>query len=234
MQRKCYAIILASGEGVRFGSNIPKQFIKIKGKTIIEHSIERFHICKCIDEITLVINPKYNKRLEELELDKKYDKFVNVVEGGMTRMQSSFLGLRSINANDTDIVLIHDAVRPLVTTEIINSCYEKLKLVNAVAVAIPVTDTIYKASSNNIIEDVVGRKYLIKAQTPQGFRYGLIKKAYEIAMSEKEPLFTDDVSLILNNKLDKVYWIQGDEKNIKITYPIDEKFAGIIIDQNEI
>ena len=131
--------------------------------------------------------------------------------------------------DENSIVLIHDAVRPLVNDKIINDCVEKLKIAKAVAVAIPASDTIYKINDKAIIDDIPERKFFLQAQTPQGFSTKLIKEAHKKAFNDISTNFSDDVSLVHKYKLAKIHWVLGDENNIKVTYPIHEEFAKIIL-----
>ena len=234
MKGKCYAIILASGEGKRFEGKLPKQFIWIKGKTVIEHTIKTFDDCPDVDEIILVVNPDYKYFVDKLLLNEKYSKLTKIINGGKLRVESAYNGLKSAGGDDNDIVLIHDAVRPFVTLKCIQDCIIRLNNVNSVGVAVPVTDTIYQFRDNNEVTMSVDRNKLLRAQTPQGFRIGLIRKAYELAIKDKDIEFTDDVSIILHYNLDKVYWVPGDESNIKITYPVDEEYAKLIMDTREL
>ena len=209
--------------------NYPSSFVKLKGKTILEHSIDAFEHNKYVDKIYIVINPLFKTLAEDIIGNNEYKKIKKIIDGGKTRRESSYLGLKSLSAKDNDIVLLHDAVRPLLGNKIITHCIKKLKMVNAVAAAIPSSDTIYRIDNSTKILEVPERKFLLLAQTPQGFRFNLIKKAHKLAAKDNNSEFTDDVSMILKYKLDDVYWVNGDEKNIKITYPIDEKFAKVIL-----
>jgi ribitol-5-phosphate 2-dehydrogenase (NADP+) / D-ribitol-5-phosphate cytidylyltransferase len=229
MAEKVYAIILASGDGRRFNSELPKQFIKLKDKSILEYSIEAFEKNKHVDKICIVINPLFRTIVEEIISRNAYAKVCKVLDGGKTRRESSWIGVKGLNAKADDIVLIHDAVRPLLGSKTISHCVKKLKTLNAVAVAIPASDTIYRIDETTRVKEVPDRKFLLLAQTPQGFRYKLIKKAHKMAAKDQNIDFSDDISMILQYELDDVFWVNGDEKNIKITYPIDEKFARVIL-----
>lgn len=214
-----YVIILASGTGERIGNKTPKQFIEIKGKTILEHTISVFEKNKKTDRIILVVHRDY------LEFCKnfKFKKLYKVIEGGKKRQDSSRLGVNLINEDDAK-VLIHDAARPFIKDEIINNCYDALDKYNAVNTGVESTDTIIEINENNIITDIPKRSSLLRCQTPQGFRCSLIKKAHKIAL-EKNLEVTDDTGLIVLLNLDRVFVVKGDIENIKITYPDDIKTA---------
>ena len=153
---KNYAVILASGKGTRYGSEIPKQFVKISGKTIFEHAIEVFQKSEFIDYIVIVVTSEYRDYAEEILLKHNYDKVIKLLNGGEIRKESSYIGVNSIEDKEAN-VLIHDCARPLVTQKIIKECVESLKEHNAVNVAIPVTDTVINVK-NNLIESIFDKK----------------------------------------------------------------------------
>lgn len=219
---KHIAIILASGTGSRSGLNIPKQFYKINGKTVLDYSIEAFQKNENIDEIVVVSNPDFFDLTKEISF--KYSKVKNVLIGGETRQQSSYNGVFSISDKNVN-VLIHDAVRPFVTQSIINRCTEALKKHKAVNVAIESSDTIVEIDENNIIKSIPNRKYLRRCQTPQCFNIELIKKAHMLASDDKNAVITDDCGLVLRYNLSDIFVVNGDENNIKITYPSDIQIA---------
>ena len=145
-----------------------------------------------------------------------------VIKGGQTRQQSSYNGVNEIP--DGAKVLIHDAVRPFVTQKIITDCVKALEKYNAVGVAIPCTDTIIQVN-NNLIENIPKREILMQIQTPQAFSVEVIKKAHEYAKEHPEIKVTDDCGLIKSLNLCDIFVVEGDVKNIKITYPKDLAIA---------
>lgn len=214
---KNYGIILASGSGSRYGSDIPKQFIKIAGKTILEHTIEIFEKAPEIDEISVIITPEYRHVAENILLKNKYKKVTRLLNGGETRKDSSYIGINSIDDTEAN-VLIHDCARPFLTQKIITECVEALKTYSAIDVAIPATDTVIEVE-NGIISDIPDRSKLKRGQTPQCFKLSLIKKAHELSKNDKK--FTDDCGLIVKYNLADVFVVDGDVENIKVTYPSD-------------
>lgn len=216
---KNIAIILASGTGERFGEKIPKQFYKFEGKTILEHSIDAFEKNKNIDEIILVTNPKFRDLAEEILKNNDYKKVTKLLNGGKTRVESSYVG--TSEAPEESNVLIHDAVRAFVTQKIIDDNIEALKKYEAVGTAIDTVDTIIQVDENNVITAIPPRKFLKRVQTPQSFRANLIKKAHEMALKDEDANFTDDCGLILRYNLAPIHIVDGDELNIKITHKND-------------
>ena len=214
---KNYGIILASGTGTRYKSDVPKQFIKIAGKTVLEHTLDIFEKNKLIDCIILVITPDYRYIAEEILLKNNYKKVFKILNGGETRKESSYIGLSSISDDEANVI-IHDCARPFLSNRIIKDCVNALKNYNAVDVAIPSADTIIKVK-DNIIENIPERKTLLRGQTPQCFKLSVIKKAHEL--SQNDTNFTDDCGLVVKHNLCKVYVVEGEMENIKITYPSD-------------
>ena len=226
---KNYAIVLASGSGLRFGYKMPKQFAKIKEKTIFEYSIEAFEKCEDIDYIVVVINSDYFDYAQNIINTNNYKKIYKLLKGGDTRQKSSFIGINSLEDTEAN-VLIHDCARPLLSNQIITKCLYALEEHNAVAVGIPVTDTLWEIDKNGFIKNIPDRKNYKLAQTPQCFKLSLIKKAHQLASSNQN--YTDDCSLIIDNNLDKIYIVDGDINNIKITYPKDLCIAAEILSDN--
>lgn len=218
---KNIAIILASGTGERFGENIPKQFFEFRGKTLLEHALDTFDRNKNIDEIILVTNPKFRDLAEEILARSSYTKITKVLNGGATRVESSYIG--TSEAPDDANVLIHDAVRAFVTQKIIDNNIEALKKYEAIGTAIDTIDTIVQVDKNSVITAIPTRKYLKRVQTPQSFRATLIKQAHRLALKEENTNFTDDCGLILHYKLAPIHIVEGDELNIKITHKNDLK-----------
>lgn len=216
---KNIAVILASGTGERFGENIPKQFYEFKGKTLLEHSLDAFEQNENINEIFLVTNPKFRDLAEEILAKSNYKKITKVLNGGKTRVESSYIGTKE--APDESNVLIHDAVRAFVTQDIINRNIEALGKYKAVGTAIDTVDTIIQTDENNCIINIPARSTLKRVQTPQSFRADLIKKAHKRALYENNQNFTDDCGLILQYKLVPIHIVDGDEINLKITQKSD-------------
>ncbi|EIX6261636.1 2-C-methyl-D-erythritol 4-phosphate cytidylyltransferase, partial [Campylobacter coli] len=214
---KNYGIILASGIGKRFGSELPKQLVKISGKTIFEHTLQIFENSSHIDYIIVVVNPLYKNFFEKIIINSKTSKVLKIVNGGDTRKESSAIGIGCIEEQEANVI-IHDSVRPFLSEDIIKRCIKALRTHNAVDVAIPATDTLIEIE-NNYIKEIPKRENYMQGQTPQCFKLSLIKKAHELSKNDND--FTDDCGLILKYNLDKVYVVKGSNTNIKITYRED-------------
>jgi len=226
MENKKYvsAIILAAGKGKRMDSQIPKQYLNIAGKTILDTTLYKFEKSNEVDEIILVVNK------DEIDYVKSgispfYGKISHVVKGGKTRTESVYQGLKNVG-KDCDIVLIHDGVRPFVSYNLISSCIENASIYRACVPVIEVMDTIKEVSEEGTVEKTLDRKKLRAVQTPQAFDFSLIKECYERAVTENAD-FTDDASIV-EYYGHKVKTIEGLYKNIKITTPLDLRLAEII------
>lgn len=226
MKRKNIAVILAGGKGERFDSSLPKQFAKLAGKSVIEHTIDIFENHEKIDEIAIVMNKDFINKMEEIILKNNWKKLKKVLQGGKERYHSS---LAAINAYDGEFVnlIFHDAVRPLLSRRIISEVIEALENYDAVDVAIPATDTIIKVNTDNMyIENIPQRKQMFQGQTPQAFKSEIIKKAYEIALQDPNFVTTDDCGVVKKYMPEKaVFVVNGSPKNIKLTRIEDLYFA---------
>ncbi len=220
------AIILAGGKGKRFGSETPKQLVKLSGKPIIEYSIMQFQKNKNIDDIYIVSNTQSSGEIRKLVYDGNYTKVKGVIVGGETRQESSYTALYFLKKHtETTHVLIHDSVRPFVDDNIINKCVEKLRNFNAIDVCIPSTDTLVKIKKDHyncqLIDIIPDRSIMRRGQTPQAFKLSTILEAHELALKYKYDNATDDCSLVKHFGLGEICVIDGSEYNIKITTPID-------------
>lgn len=212
------AVILAGGSGTRLGNEIPKQFMKVAGKQVIEHTIEVFEKSDLIDEICIVCRPDFISEVENLKVKNHYSKVKKILYGGKERYDSS---LAAINAytDDNDNILFHDAVRPLVNQRIISDCIEALKHYNAVDVATPTSDTIVSVDDKNCIDFIPNRHYLRNGQTPQCFKLGTIRRAYQLALADPNFVTTDDCGTVRKYLPEEpIYVVKGENFNMKLTY----------------
>lgn len=209
---KITAIITAGGTSSRYG-NTNKLLEKINNKEVLRYTIEAFENSN-VDEIIICANKSIIPELEKLFTHK-------IIEGGTTRQESVFNGLK---ATTCDFVLIHDGARPMITPEIINKSIELVKEKNAITVMTKTIDTIKKVENGKIIS-TIDRTQLYNTQTPQAFKYDLIKSAHEKLQGKN---FTDDAGMLEFLGYD-VYVLDGDYKNIKITTPNDIEIAKVYL-----
>lgn len=213
------AILLASGAGTRFRSETPKQFLKLAGKAVLEHTLDVFQRHPRIDEIVLVIGGEHRLLVEQMVNAGGYAKVARIVEGGSTRQGSSAAGIGAIQG-DGHKVLVHDAVRPLLDPDVVDRCLDALDQFDAVDTGISSADTVIQVSPNDVIESIPKRDTLRLGQTPQGFRAGTLRAAHALAAKDP-PTVTDDCGLILHFGLGQVKVVDGAVGNIKVTYPSD-------------
>lgn len=218
---KNIAIIVCSGVGKRMGANLPKQFIQIKNKPIVCYTIDKFENCEKIDEIIIVTNNDYIQFFKE-DIIKKYNykKIKYVISGGKERLNSVYNGLNCIKDKNS-IVLIHDGVRPFVENNDILNIIENTKKYDACILGVKAKDTI-KICNNGFIQQTPNRDDVYLAQTPQAFKFDLIKKAYDYAINNNI-FITDDASAVECIGY-SVKIVEGSYKNIKITTSEDLKF----------
>ena len=200
------AVVLAGGTGTRVGLNIPKQLIKIAGKPIIEHTIAAMQASPVIDEIIVMMAPGYLDDVRAVVKKGGYDKVSQILEGaggpGATRNDTTALALAALGDEDCN-VLLHDAVRPLVSQTIINANVEALATYEAVDTAIPSADTVIQVDAASAtggeprMTDVLPRHLLRRGQTPQSFRLSTIRAAYAKAAEDPEFTATDDCTVVL-------------------------------------
>lgn len=208
-------IITAGGTSTRYGKT-NKLLEKVHSKEIIKHTVEAFLGVNKINEIIICANKSI---IDELKNIFQGMEKIKIIEGGQTRQQSVFNGLKKITY--CDYILIHDGARPMITSEIIQNAIEMVKEKKALTVAAKTIDTIKKVDENLKIINTIDRNSLYNTQTPQAFEYQLIKKAHEELVGEN---FTDDAGMLEHLGYD-VYVIEGDYKNIKITTQDDITIA---------
>ncbi len=215
------AIILAGGSGSRLGGELPKQFLKVAGKKIIEHTIDVFDSHDLIDEVAVVCRPDYMDTLKEILAANRYRKVRKILPGGKERYDSSLAAINAYQDDDINL-LLHDAVRPLVNHRIIDDCLKALQQYRAVDVAATTTDTIVQVDANDCIKAIPPRQWLRNGQTPQCFKRGVIRKAYDIALKDPNFVTTDDCGVVRRYLPDEpIYVVDGEMFNMKVTYSED-------------
>ena len=224
---KVTAIVPAAGRGMRMRGDISKQYLPLAGKPILVHTLLALEQCPAIDEVILAVREKEVAHCKE-EIVEKFalKKIKEIIAGGERRQDSIYNALKMIRPN-CDLVLIHDSVRPFITEEIILRTIEETKLHGAVAMAIPLTDTIKQGDGEGFVKKTLNRDELWSIQTPQGFKYSLIQKAYSQAY-EDGFYGTDDASLVERIE-HPVKMVEGSPENIKITTPEDLIIAEAIL-----
>jgi len=216
-----YAVIVAGGSGNRMNAAIPKQFLPINGTPVLLYTIETFLSAFSDLEIILVLPEKFMRDGDAIVQQASDPKRIEIAAGGNTRFHSVKNGLKLVTENA--IVFVHDAVRCLVTSDLIHRCYEgALENGNAIP-AIPVSDTVRMETAEGSV--VVDRSKLLVIQTPQTFFSNLLLKAFE---QEYDSSFTDEATVAEKFGI-KIHLIPGEDENIKLTRPIDMEIAEKIL-----
>ena len=214
------AIILAGGVGSRLGMSTPKQFFKVAGKMVVEHTIDVFERNQHIDEIAIVSNPALVADFENIVLRNKWRKVKKILKGGPERYYSSLSAITAYQNEDANLIF-HDAVRPLVSQRIIDDVVEALATHRAVNVAVPSADTIIEVDGD-FITNIPDRSRLRRGQTPQAFDRQLIAEAYDKALQDPNFRTTDDCGVVRTYVPEEpIYVVRGEESNMKLTYRED-------------
>lgn len=224
MTTKQAVIIVAGGKGERMQTSVPKQFLLINNLPVLMHTIRCFFSFNPLADIILVLPAAQMDYWKQLCMHHHFDIKHQLAEGGNTRFESVKNGLSAVHA-DVELVAIHDGVRPLVSHETISRCYEAA---NQYGAAIPVTDAV--ESIREIIPGgsvAVDRSKYKLVQTPQVFKADIIQKAY---LQSYIPQFTDDASVV-ESLGHKIFLVDGNRENIKITTAVDLKQAAIYMSE---
>jgi 2-C-methyl-D-erythritol 4-phosphate cytidylyltransferase len=226
------AAVLAGGSGRRFGTEVPKQLLSLRGSTVIEHSVAAFEEAPAVDEIVVVAPQGIIREVAALLAGAGFRKVSQVIEGGRTRPDSAQQAIRAVVSRDPDgecDLLLHDAARPLVDQATIAACVAALTEHQAVGVTIPSSDTVVTVQ-DGVITQVPSRDTVHRCQTPQGFRLSVIRRAYELATADPGFTATDDCGVVLRYLPGvPVAVVPGSSRNIKITYPGDIEIAEILL-----
>jgi 2-C-methyl-D-erythritol 4-phosphate cytidylyltransferase len=214
------AIIVAAGSGARFGE--PKQFAYLRAKPVLEWTLERFEAHPGVGAVVLVLPDENDFKHYRV----RYPKIVDIVRGGERRQDSVWQGFRILGAAGPEIVLVHDGARPLVPADLITRVIEAARADGAAVPVLPVEDTL-KEVRDGKVGATVDRSRLFRAQTPQGFRYDVLKKALDAARHDRF-FGTDEAALVERIGL-PVSAVAGDPRNIKITTPVDIPLAEALL-----
>ena len=214
---KKHIIIVAGGKGLRMGGDIPKQFLPVGGKPVLMRTLEAFHAYDASMQLILVLPVSQQAYWKQLCAEYQFDLAHEIADGGETRFHSVKNGLSLVK--EDGLVGVHDGVRPFVSQEVIARCYEEAVSLKAVIPVIGVVETVRHLIGEG--SETVPRDQYKLVQTPQVFEVALLRRAYEQTYTE---LFTDDASVV-EALGEKVYLVEGNRENIKLTTPFDLKLA---------
>lgn len=220
---KRYAILVGGGSGSRMQQDIPKQFLLLDGKPVLMHTLEAFYQSEPRPEIVVVLNVDFHEYWEKLCKTHQFSIPHTLVKAGQERFFSVKNGLKLVKGKA--LVAIHDAVRPIIKKEKIEQAFSYAEVHGNAVLAIPSKDSVRLSDTKG--NKAVARELVYLIQTPQIFTSNMLKKAYE---QEFKPSFTDDASVVEHAGM-AINMLEGDPKNIKITYPEDLVLAEVFLKQ---
>lgn len=231
-----YGVILAGGIGSRMGGDKPKQYLTVKNKPIIIYTIEKFYAVPEFEKI-IVLCPKqwveHTKNLIEKYIPRSLSRVI-VIEGGDTRNETIMNSIKFIeeegNLDNDTIIVTHDSVRPFVTHRIITENIEAAKKFGACDTVVPATDTIVESQNNSTISAIPDRSKMYQGQTPQSFNAIKLRNMY-LSLNDEEKAILTDAAKIFVIKGEDVALVQGENFNMKLTYPYDLRVAKSLLEE---
>ncbi|TFE23850.1 2-C-methyl-D-erythritol 4-phosphate cytidylyltransferase [Cohnella luojiensis] len=218
------AVVVAAGRGTRMGAADNKPYLKLAGRTVLAHTLEAFERSSSVSSIILVVTSGEQRKAAEIISVEGFCKVTLIIPGGAERQDSVYAGLAALS---TEGVLVHDAARPLVTSEQIEACCRAAEEHGSAALAVPVKDTIKVSDGNGFIVATPERRTLWSVQTPQAFSRQELMQAHREAQEEGATA-TDD-AMLLERLGRKIAIVQGDYANLKITTPEDLPIAELLL-----
>ncbi len=224
---KVTAIIPSAGKGKRMGHTVPKHFLRLEDKPILAYTLEAFEKCSEVDYVLIVVRSGEEEYcLNEVVEKYTFNKVLRIVIGGEKRQDSVYNGIKELD-HDTDIVVVHDGVRPFVSPGLISETVKLAMYEDGVVAALPVKDTIKEVTGEGVIKSTPHREFLWYAQTPQTFKKRVLEEAFIRAYNEG--FYGTDESSLIERMGGKVKIIEGSPENIKITTKEDLLQAEIIL-----
>lgn len=214
---KTFAVIPAGGKGIRSGFSAPKQYLKFNGKELIIYTLEVFQKNKSIDEIIIAVEKSYFPLIKKIKEKYNLTKIKRIVEGGKERQDSVRNALLAIDTGKDDLIIVHDAARPLLTSKVLNNAIRIAEKKGNALVCIKAKDTLIRAKDT--VDSYLDRKEIFNVQTPQIFRYKDLMKAFEKAYKEK--FYGTDESMLVKRLGKKIHIAEGSVLNFKITTKSD-------------
>lgn len=229
------AIILAGGIGSRVGGDIPKQFLTIKDVPIIAYTLEHFQRCADIDSIVVVCLKGWENEIEKCRNDFGIDKIIRVISGGKNSFESISAGVLGISdiMDPKGIVVIHDSVRPIISSEMISDCIDVAKIHGNGCASIPMNETIVKKKSKISGSENIDRSSVMRVQTPQAYRYDLISNLYSKAHEKgvSDSIYANTLFLEFGGE---IFFSKGSETNLKVTSRKDLDIIEILINKGSV
>jgi 2-C-methyl-D-erythritol 4-phosphate cytidylyltransferase len=228
------AILPAAGLGTRMGAGTPKQFLELGGEPLVIFTLRRLATCAAITDFILATRGEELTSLEDRVSKARLGRPARVVHGGDTRQQSVANALAQV-APDTEIVLVHDAVRPFITPEQVDRLILEARARGAAILGIPAIDTVKEVKRASLPQDValitstIPRERIVLAQTPQAFRYAILREAF--ARATQDDVTASDEASLVERLGREVFVVLGSERNLKITRPSDMDLARFYLEQ---
>jgi 2-C-methyl-D-erythritol 4-phosphate cytidylyltransferase len=234
---RVFVILPAAGLGTRMAPGhaahtAPKQFLELAGVPILIHTLRAFAVVPEVFSVVVAVRATEMERLSAQVKEHGFAERVRVVEGGDTRQESVSNALRALDCHDDDIVLVHDAVRPLIDPAVIRRTIDAVEKHGAAIVGLPALDTIKqveRTADGAIVTATIPREYIVQAQTPQGFRCGLLRRAF--AEAEADGFAGTDEASVVERAGADVFVVPGSASNLKITQPGDLELAEFYLKQ---
>lgn len=228
------AILPAAGLGTRMGAEVPKQFLELDGAPLVIFTLRRLAACEAITEFYIATRAEEVAALAERVAKESLGRPIRVVRGGATRQESVGCALTEVSP-ETEIVLVHDAVRPFITCEQVKRMIAEARARGAAILGMPAIDTVKEVKRACLPEDValitatIPRERIVLAQTPQAFQYSILKDAF--ARAQQDGVTASDEAALVERLGRDVHVVLGSERNIKITRPADWDLARFYLDQ---
>lgn len=219
---KTFCIILASGTGSRFGGDVPKQFVRVCGRMIIEYTLDACLRTDSIDELIVVVSEPWRDAMEAIVEPLRSVKPIRIVLGGATRRESCENGVAAIVDEDAK-VLLHNGVQPFISARTLGDCVAALDRYDAVSVGSPCVYTVLELDDNRELKRIVPRSHSVNDLGPECFKLSFLRKVF--AVSRRDADFTNLTGMVVRYELGTVYVVDGDPSNTKITYADDLLFA---------
>lgn len=219
---KTFCIILASGTGSRFGGDVPKQFVRVCGRMIVEYTLDACLRTDAINELIVVVSKPWRDAMEAVVAPLRSVKPIRVVLGGATRRESCENGVAVIPDEDAK-VLLHNGVQPFITPRTLGDCVDALDRYDAVSVGSPCVYTVLELDDNRELKRIVPRSHSVNDLGPECFKLSFLRKVF--AVSRHDADFTNLTGMVVRYELGTVYVVDGDPSNTKITYADDVLFA---------
>lgn len=222
-----YAIIVAAGSGARFGSEMPKQFLLLRDRPILAHTLQRFEAATAIADVVVVAAKTWSDYIKREIVERfQFKKCRAIVAGGERRQDSVWAGLQALKPASSSLVVVHDAVRPLFSQALLEKVLAGCEKFEGCIPALALRDTV-KQISGEEVTGTIARETLRLAQTPQAFRSKMLLQAF--ARAEREQFYGTDEAVLVEHNGGRIAWVEGEETNLKITMPGDLKIAELFL-----